>query len=50
MLFTVLHALIQTYVLTMLTTLFYGEVSEPYVRKPKKQRKKKGAPETEPAA
>ncbi len=49
-LFTVLHALIQTYVLTMLTTLFYGEVSEPYVRKPKKQRKKKGAPETEPAA
>lgn len=27
--FTLLHALIQTYVLTMLTALFYGEVSEP---------------------
>ena len=27
-LFTVLHALIQAYVLTMLTSLFYGEVSE----------------------
>lgn len=29
--FTLLHALIQTYVLTMLTALFYGEVSEPHV-------------------
>ena len=28
-LFTMLHALIQAYVLTMLTALFYGEVSEP---------------------
>lgn len=28
-LFTLLHALIQSYVLTMLTALFYGEVSEP---------------------
>ena len=28
-LFTLLHALIQAYVLTMLTTLFYGEMSEP---------------------
>ena len=28
-LFTLLHALIQTYVLTMLTSLYYGEVSEP---------------------
>ncbi len=27
--FTLLHALIQTYVLTMLTAVFYGEVSEP---------------------
>ena len=27
-LFTLLHALIQAYVLTMLTALFYGEVSE----------------------
>lgn len=28
-LFTLLHAVIQAYVLTMLTSLFYGEVSEP---------------------
>ncbi len=28
-LFTLLHALIQTYVLTMLTSVFYGEVSAP---------------------
>ena len=28
-LFTLLHALIQSYVLTMLTALFYGEMSEP---------------------
>lgn len=28
-LFTLLHALIQTYVLTMLTALYFGEVSEP---------------------
>jgi F-type H+-transporting ATPase subunit a len=34
-LFTLLHALIQAYVLTMLTALFYGEVSEPQ----KKQKK-----------
>ena len=37
-LFTLLHALIQTYVLTMLTALYYGEVSEP---SPKKEKKKK---------
>lgn len=40
-LFTLLHALIQTYVLTMLTALFYGEVSEHHERKPK-QKKNKG--------
>ena len=34
-LFTLLHALIQTYVLTMLTALFYGEVSEPQQKKKK---------------
>ena len=33
--FTLLHALIQTYVLTMLTALFYGEVTEPAKRKTK---------------
>ena len=32
-LFTLLHALIQTYVLTMLTALYYGEVSEPAHKK-----------------
>ena len=37
-LFTLLHALIQTYVLTMLVALYYGEVSEP---SPKKEKKKK---------
>ncbi len=37
-LFTVLHALIQTYVLVMLTSMFYGEVSEPYVKKDKKHK------------
>ena len=33
--FTLLHALIQTYVLTMLTALFYGEVSLPQKKKNK---------------
>ncbi len=32
-LFTVLHALIQAYVLTLITALFYGEVSEPKIKK-----------------
>ena len=35
-LFTLLHALIQTYVLTMLVALYYGEVSEPSHEKAKK--------------
>ena len=35
--FTLLHALIQAYVLTMLTGLFYGEVSEPSEKKHKKE-------------
>lgn len=37
-LFTLLHALIQAYVLTMLTALFYGEVSEPAHEKPHKKK------------
>lgn len=41
--FTLLHALIQAYVLTMLTALFYGEMSEPAQKKPKKQKIKKKA-------
>lgn len=42
-LFTVLHALIQAYVLTMLTSLFYGEVSDdtPKPPRPKKHKKPK---------
>lgn len=36
--FTLLHALIQTYVLTMLTALFYGEVTEPAKKKQKKKK------------
>ena len=42
-LFTLLHALIQTYVLTMLTALFYGEMSEPRERQPKASRRKRAA-------
>ncbi len=42
-LFTLLHALIQAYVLTMLTALFYGEVSERHEPKPKKIKAKKAA-------
>jgi F-type H+-transporting ATPase subunit a len=40
-LFTLLHALIQTYVLVMLTSIFYGEVSEPSEKKSKKTRAKR---------
>ncbi len=39
--FTLLHALIQAYVLTMLTALFYGEVSEPAHKKEKVKKNKK---------
>lgn len=42
-LFTLLHALIQTYVLTLLTSIYYGEVSEPHEKKPKKVKKLKQA-------
>ena len=38
-LFTLLHALIQTYVLTMLVALYYGEVSEPAHEKPEEHKK-----------
>ena len=37
-LFTLLHAIIQTYVLTMLTSMYYGEVSEPSHKKEKKKK------------
>ena len=41
--FTLLHALIQTYVLTMLTALYYGEVSESSPPKEKKKKAQKAA-------
>ncbi len=41
--FTLLHALIQAYVLTMLTGLFYGEVSERHHKAPKSNKKIKQA-------
>ncbi len=40
-LFTLLHALIQAYVLTTLTSLFYGETTEKHAPKPKKAKKVK---------
>ena len=43
--FTLLHALIQAYVLTMLCSVFYGEVTE---KKPKKEKKKKIKEEINP--
>lgn len=51
-LFTLLHALIQAYVLTMLTSLFYGEVSEKVIKPPKekkKRRKRKTVVKQDPA-
>ena len=38
-LFTMLHALIQAYVLTTLTSMFYGESTEKHAPKPKKSKK-----------
>ena len=46
-LFTLLHALIQSYVLTMLTALFYGEVSE-HTPPKEKAKKRKGKPAETP--
>jgi len=45
-LFTLLHALIQAYVLTMLTSVFYGEVTEP---SEKQERKHSAAAKKAPA-
>lgn len=41
--FTLLHALIQSYVLTMLVALYYGEVSEVHEKKVSKKAKAKAA-------
>lgn len=38
-LFTILHALIQAYVLTTIASTYFGEVTEPSVKKPKKAKK-----------
>lgn len=40
-LFTLLHAVIQAYVLITLTSLFYGEVTEPHAKKARKAKNKK---------
>ncbi len=40
-LFTLLHAVIQTYVLTTLTSIFFGEVTEPPVKNNNKRKEKK---------
>lgn len=42
-LFTLIHALIQAYVLTMLVSTFYGESTEPHEKKPKKENREKAA-------
>lgn len=38
-LFTLIHAIVQAYVLTMLVSIYYGEVSEVHEKKPKKKKK-----------
>lgn len=48
-LFTALHALIQAYVLTMLTSLFYGQVSDD-TPKPPKEKKRFGKKKSNAAA
>ena len=40
-LFTLIHAIVQAYVLTMLVSIYYGEVSEVHEKKPKKKKQKK---------
>jgi F-type H+-transporting ATPase subunit a len=39
--FTLLHALIQAYVLTMLCSLFYGQVSDNTPKPPKEKKQKR---------
>ena len=47
MLVTLLHAIIQTFVLATLVSFFYGEAVEPKPPKAKKEKKKKGSPSQE---
>ena len=44
--FTLLHALIQAYVLTMLVSTFYGESTEKHEKKPKAKKMKESRSET----
>ena len=46
-LFTLLHAIIQTYVLTVLVSIFYGEAVEPFKKKNKKRSRKNLESESE---
>ena len=45
-LFTLLHALIQAYVLTMLVSTFYGESTEKHAKAPKSGKVKKSRSKT----
>lgn len=45
--FTVLHAVMQTYIFTLLTSMFYGESTEPRPKKPKRDKKKKDIQSTD---
>lgn len=38
--FTMMHAVVQTYVLTLLTSMFFGEATEPHEKKEKKKKTK----------
>lgn len=49
-LFTLMHALIQAYVLTMLVSHYYGEVTEVHPKKEKKKKKKNSDTDADKAA
>lgn len=44
--FTVLHVIMQTYILTLLTSMFFGESTEPHLKKPKKEKSRKAVAKT----
>lgn len=41
--FTIMHAVVQTYILTLLTSMFFGEAAEPHGKKKKKAKRVKKA-------
>ena len=49
LMFTLLHAVMQTYVYTMLTSMFYGEVTEKHEKKKKKKKARKSSAEEQAA-